>query len=247
MVLWKPLPGVADAGAPADDRDREPTRAPIVGTSWLRVPRSARAPPSFALAAGVAHDAAHRRRRAGGSNAPTGCSSPATTSTALALRPAAGGCCRRTTPRRRAPSRSSSSRTTTGRRASARARTAVGQTIRVNGQALDDRRRHAAALPGHDARPGLRPLGAGDAGRHLDRRLARAGRSQRARLHGHGPPARRRHAAQAQARARRRDARAGPHLSRDRRRRSAPSCMPSAIRRAARSACSTARWPCCRR
>ena len=136
MVRWKPLPGVADAAPPADRRDRGPTRAPTSappGCGSVDLQRRTRI---VRLAAGLASDAAHGRRRAEVERA-AGLFVSGNYFEALALRPAAG--------RLLAPEDAGAP----GRQPVAvisydywqthfgAARTAVGSTIRVNGQALE--------------------------------------------------------------------------------------------------------------
>ena len=216
MVRWKPLPGVADAGRLQTIETRTDQGA-YVGTSWLRFLDLQRQQRFVRVAAGVASGAAHGRRRAGGR----------TRHGAVRLRQllrGAGAASRRRTAA--VAGRRRGAGPPAGRRHLARL---LADALRrgAHRRRLDDprerpgagdRRRGAAALPGHDAGAGLRHVDAGDDGRHPDRGLARARRSIAGRLRGPGPPASRQHARGGWRRARRRRARAGPRLSGDRRR-----------------------------
>ena len=216
MVRWKPLPGVADAGRLQTIETRTAQGA-YVGTSWLRFLDLQRRSRSFAwlLASRpmplTVGDAPAVERAAG-------LFVSGNYFEALAQRPAAG---RLLSPADagapgRQPVAVISHDYWQTRYGAARAADRLDDPRERTG--AGDRRRGAAALPGHDAGAGLRPVDPGDDGRHAGRGLARARRSIAGRLHGPGTPARRHRARRGRRRARRRRARAGPRLSRDRRR-----------------------------
>ena len=198
------------------------------------VPRFAAAQPLVRLAAGVASDAADGRRRA----------ESRTRRGAVRLGQllrGAGASSRRRTP--------------AGARGCRRAGTTAGRghLVRLLADALrrgahrrrlddprertgaGDRRRGSAALPGHDAGAGLRPVDSGDDGQHTDRGLARARRSIAGRLCGPGTPARRHRAGRGQAPSSMPPRASWPAPIPRPTAGSAASCTPSTIRRAARS------------
>ena len=107
-------------------------------------------------------------------------------------------------------------------------------------------RRAARRLPGHGARPAVRPVGAGDDGAGDSRRIARARGSALPRLRDDGPPAARRTGRGGGGRPRGVDA----HPGRDAIRRpiaaSGSRCCPTGGRPAGPSGCSCRRSACCR-
>ena len=145
-VVLRPLPGVVDSATlmlvePVAETGSYPRRV------VARIRRPARAAATFSDLIAF-RMVPFTVGETGGSSARTRCSSPATTSRALGLSPPRDGS---SAPTRSCARAASGDRDLLRLLAVAlrrRDRSAIGRSIRVNGQLRDDRRRRACALPG---------------------------------------------------------------------------------------------------